>query len=237
MSSSPSRRFPVAVNAEALALAWARQEAAQAGSVVIVDHEISPRGRLGRLWPHPAERTAVLAAVWRPTLDAERADLVWLAASLGLLTAARSLVAAEVGLWWPDGIVTEDTRRFGEVRAEIQLGPGRVVSAVVTARLHLDHLGLPDRDDVLAAMIEGLEEGALTLDAEQDAVCSAYVASHLLTGRIVTARLLPRGAVRGTVGGVDDHGRLELVSSTGLVERVPVDNLDRLEIATPLMRS
>jgi len=225
------RRFAVAINAETLALAWARQEAAPAGSVVVVDHEISPRGRLGRLWPQPPERTAVLAIVWRPALDANQADLVWLGASLGLLAAARSIAAGrEMGLRWPDALVDAGERRLGEVRAEAQLGPGRVTSAVVTARLDLDELGHPDRDAVIAAMVEGLAAGAAELAADADGTRASYADACILTGRRVIARLLPRGTARGTVHGVDANGRLELVSSTGFVERVPVDNLDRLEM-------
>lgn len=229
--SEPHRRFPVAVNAEVLALAWARQEDAPAGAVVVVDHEISPRGRLGRLWPHPADRTAVLATVWRPDLSAKAADLVWLGASLGLLAAAESLAGGDsLGLWWPDGLVA-DERRIGEVRAEVQLGPGRVSSAIVTARIDLDAVGCSDRDAALAAMVDGLGTGAGQLDTEPDTVRAAYVERCVLTGRRVKARLLPRGEARGTAHGVDASGRLELVSATGLVERVSVDRLDRLEVS------
>ncbi len=231
MNDTSRRRFAVAVNAEALALAWARQESAPAGAVVVVDHEISPRGRLGRLWPHPPERTAVLAVVWRPALDADQADLVWLAASLGLLAAVRPLTGgADMGLCWPDALVDANEGRVGEVRAEVQLGPGRVTLAVVTGRLYLEALAGCDRGVAVAAMIAGFEAGAGHLRAGADAVRATYEDSCVLTGRRMTARLLPRGAVRGTMRGVDIHGRLELVSSTGLVERVPVDTLDRIDV-------
>jgi len=231
MTDAGSRRFRVAINAEALALAWARQEAAPAGAVVVVEHEISPRGRLGRLWPHPPERTAVLAVVWRPDLGADQADLVWPAASLGLLAAARSLAAdPSMGLHWPDALVDVDARRIGEVRAETQLQPGRVASTVVTARLDLAALGRPGRDTAIAAMVEGLATAADQLGADIDGVRVAYTEACVLTGRRVVARLLPRGTARGSARGVDDHGRMELVSSTGFVERIQVDTLDRLEL-------
>ena len=232
MNSPPQRRFQVGINAETLALAWARQEAAPHGAIVIVDHEISPRGRLGRLWPHPADRTAVLASVWRPSLDAASADLVWLAASLGLLSAARSLDGTRpLALWWPDGLVDAEDRWVGEVRAEVQLAPGRVTSAVVTARLDLAAMGEPDRDTVTTALIAGLGMGAGHLDGNDEQLCASYGDSCRLTGRRITARLLPRGAARGRARGVDGRGSLELVSTTGLVERVPVDSLDHIELS------
>lgn len=232
MSNDSQRRFAVAINAEALALAWARQESGPAGSVVVVDHEISPRGRLGRLWPHPAERTAVVAMVWRPDLTADQADLVWLGASLGLLAAARQVAgdSAMCGLSWPDVLVDADEQRVGEVRAEVQLGPGRVTSAVVTARLDVAALGALDRDAVLDAMIDGLGAGAAELATGVDRLRETYRSCCVLTGRRVTARLLPRGVARGTVRGVDASGRLELVSSTGLVEPIAVVSFDRLDV-------
>ncbi|MGI9051184.1 MAG: hypothetical protein ACR2HQ_00795 [Ilumatobacteraceae bacterium] len=231
MTNAAHRRYRVAINAETLALAWARQEGAPAGSVVVVDHEISPRGRHGRLWPHQPQRTAVLAMVWRPAIDADRADLVWLAASLGLLAAARSIVSGtDIGLSWPDALVDPHGERLGEVRAEVQLGPGRVTSAVVTARFDVQALGIVDRDAAVAAMVAGLDVGASHLATGVDVVCAVYSEACVLTGRRVVARLLPRGTARGTVRGVDPHGQLELESATGFVERVSVDSLDHLEV-------
>jgi len=226
------RRFPVAVNAEAMALAWTRQEAAGAGAVVVVDHEISPRGRLGRLWPHPQERTAVLAMVWRPALPAEAADVIWLAASLGLLSGAVAVDANdELALWWPDAVVDPAGERVGEVKAEVQLGPGRVTSAVVTGRLDIAALGAIDREVALPAIASGLHAAALQLDEDPDGVRSTYAERSFLTGRRVVAHLLPRGEARGTVRSLDARGRLELVSSTGLVENVPIVGLDRITVS------
>lgn len=231
--SDAHRHFEVAVNAEALALAWARQESAPTGAVVTVDHEISPRGRLGRLWPQSQERTAVLAMVWRPTLRAEEADLVWAAASLGLLGAARALLGGRTaGTWWPETVVDASERRIGELRAEVQLGPGRVSSAVITARLDLEALPGVDRNAATTEMIGGLRNGIEHLNGGLDELRASYSRSCVLIGRRVTARMLPRGAVRGAVRGIDELGRLQLVSATGLVECVPVVSFDRIDIVT-----
>ncbi len=225
------RRFPVAINAEALALAWIRQEAAPTGAIVVPDHEVSPRGRLGRLWTHPQEGTAVLAMVWRPDLDADRADLVWLAASLGLLAGARALTGnPALGLWWPDRLVDAGEDEVGQIRAEVQLGPGRVTSTVVTARLDLAALGNFDRSTATVAMTDGLLDAMRLCDGDSEALCEAYRVSCVLSGRRVVAQLLPRGTARGTVRGFDVLGRLELASTTGLVERIPLDNLNELEL-------
>ncbi len=226
------RRFPVAINAEALALAWIRQEGAPTGAIVVPDHEVSPRGRHGRLWTHPQERTAVLAMVWRPDLDAAGADLVWLAAGLGLLAAARALTGnPALGLWWPDQLVDAGEDEIGQVRAEVQLGPGRVASAVVTARLDLEVLGVVDREVAVNAMTQGLLEAMGLVDGDPSRLLDRYRAACVLTGRRIVAGLLPRGTARGTVAGFDALGRLELASTSGLVERIPLDNFDQLQVS------
>lgn len=223
-----SRHFPVAVSAEALALAWARREGAPAGCTVVVDHEISPRGRLGRLWPHPAERTAVLAMVWRPGIAPEAADLVWSAASLGLSHAADVLTAAATKVSWPDEVVDDAGRLVGAVRAEVQLGPGQVTSAIVTARLDLDRLDGRSRDAALAAIATGLADAADELGSDPASVRAAVDERSALRGRRLIAHLLPKGEVRGRAGGIDERGALDLVSSTGLHQRVPIAGFDRL---------
>lgn len=230
--TTPGRRhYSVGLSAEVQALAWARREAATAGSVVIVDHEISPRGRLGRLWPHPPERTAVLAMVWRPVLPPEETDLVWAAASLGLLSALEHLVEGdEPRLRWPDEVLDGGgCRLLGAVRAEVQLGPGRVTSAVITGRVDLESIPA-QRMEVLDAVEIALAAAAGDLDLDPAGVRSACAERSVLVGRRVIAHLLPRGEVRGVALGVDAKGGLELESSTGLRQRVPIVGLDRLTV-------
>ncbi|HWI04298.1 MAG TPA: hypothetical protein VNT52_10840, partial [Acidimicrobiales bacterium] len=59
----PMRRFPVAVSAEAMALAWANQEDAPQGATVVVEHEIRAGGLHGRLWEVPATDSLACSVV------------------------------------------------------------------------------------------------------------------------------------------------------------------------------
>ena len=228
--AAPRRHYPVAVNVEALALAWARQDSAPAGAVVVTDHEISPRGRLGRLWAQTSDRTATLAMVWRPHLPSDTADLIWSAASLGVLRAIEHLTDFEPRLVWPDGIVDHAGALMGAVKAEIQLGRGGVTSAIVTARVDLDMLNDPARAHVLSALEAGLAETAAKLDAEPERSLAAYNDCSALIGFPVVIRTLPRGQIRGTIEGVDAKGALQIVSITGLRQRVPIVVFDQLMI-------
>lgn len=229
----PRRHFAVAVNAESLALAWARQEAAPVGATVTVDHEISPRGRLGRLWDQAADKSAILAMVWRPTLAVDASDLVWSAASLGLLRAIERTGVTGARLQWPDKVVDESYQLLGAVKAEIQLGPGRVDSAIITARVDLDLIGRPTRSSVLEALAEVLAAAAAQLDKEPDALRGECNERCALTGRDVIAYLLPRGEIRGVAGGVDSVGALVVRSATGLRQVVPILGLDRIALGRP----
>lgn len=228
----PVRRFPVAVSAEAQALAWARQEGAPHGAAVVVDHEVSPRGRAGRVWWAPAETTLACALVLRPALSAEEGDAVWLAGGLAVARAAEAVVGRPVATWWPDLVVDPATGQpVATVKAEVQLGPGEVRSAVVTLRFDLERLGIDAarRDDLLEALLEAFEEAEL---GDGAAVAAVYERRCRLVGERVKVTLRPKGETRGVASRVDGKARLVLESPTGMVERIAVDTLGDLELVS-----
>lgn len=229
----PVRHFPVAVSAEALALAWARQEEAPQGATVMVDREISPLARLGRLWGSPPEATLACAVVLRPRLTVEEADAAWLVAALAGAEGAEAASGMTVQTWWPDQLVDPDGGdSVGTTKAEVQLGPGQVKSAVVTIRLDLSKLGLErsQRDGLLEAVLTALDQRCAQLGEGTAAVAEAYQQRCRLMGQRVRVRLMPKGETRGTVSAVSGNARLELRSPTGMVERLGIDQLRELEV-------
>ncbi|MDP8991994.1 MAG: hypothetical protein M3N31_02925 [Actinomycetota bacterium] len=228
------RHFQVAISAGAQALAWARQEEAPHGATVVVDREISPLGLRGRMWHAPAESTLACAVVLRPPVPAEEGDSAWLVGALGALQGAEAATGAALSTWWPDTVIDADS---GEpvvgIKAEVQLGPGQVRSAVVTQRFDLERLGIDParRDELLEAVVTALDGAgeALGGDGGTGDVAAAYEGRCALMGRRVKIRLLPRGESRGVVAGVDRTARLELKSPTGMVERVTIDMFRELE--------
>jgi len=229
----PVRRFPLAISASALALAWARQEEGPAGATVVVDREVSPLGRIGKPWLQDPDSSLVCAVVLRPPLAAEEADAVWLIGGLGAAEAAESVAGMEVGTWWPDDAVEAKTlERVATMKSEVQLGPGRVRTAVVTFRFDLQRLGIGSegRNPLLKALLASLDATAAILDEGGSRVlATAYQDRCLLLGRRVKIDLLPKGTTRGTAARMDRLGRLELESSTGMVERIGIDTLRSLE--------
>ena len=236
----PFRHFKVAISAGTQALAWARQEDAPGGATVVADVEVSPLGFRGRIWHAPAEATLACAMVLRPQLPAEEGDLTWLLAAVGALNGAEAVSGRSLAACWPDTVVdaqnldAESQEPVVGVRAEIQLGPGTVRSAVISLRFDLPRLGLgPDRrDDLLEAVVNALGAASDSLAGEDGAasLAAAYGQRCAQLDRRVKIQLLPKGEVRGVVGGVDHTARLMLRSPADVVEHVTIDMVRELQV-------
>lgn len=226
------RHYRMGVSGAALALAWARQENAPDGATVVVEREVSPLGRLGKMWSVPPESTLSIAVVMRPPLSVEEADATWLLAGVAAAEGAEAASGRKLATWWPDLVVDAETdEQVGALKVEIQLGPGKVRSAVASIRLDLEKLGLgiDGRDAVLEAVLAAFDRASATLGEGSAGVAAAYDGRCGLLGRRVKLRLLPKGETRGVARRVDRSARLELESATGMVQKVAIDNLRELE--------
>lgn len=226
----PMRMFPVAVSSEAMALAWANQEEAPQGATVVVDHEIRASGLHGRLWKVPSADSLACSVVLRPTVAVEDADSAWLVAALAAAVGAQAVTGRELSTWWPDSVVDASREQVAAVRAEVQLGPGRVKSIVVTLRFDLPKLGLdPSRkDELLEAVVHAVDDAAEEFSS--GGAAAAYEARCALLGHRVVIRLLPKGETRGTARRVDRGARLGLESGSGLIEKITVDQVREMKI-------
>lgn len=229
----PMRLFPVAVSSEAMALSWANQEDAPQGATVVVDHEIRASGLHGRMWTVPAVDSLACSVVLRPVLKMEEADSAWLVAALAAAEGAQQVSGRELSTWWPDSVVDAATReQVAAVRAEIQLGPGRVKSVVITLRFDLPGLGLDAsrKDELLEAVVLAVDAACEELAGGAVGAAAAYEKRCALLGNRLLIRLLPKGETRGTARRIDRAARLELESPSGLVERITVDQVRDMKI-------
>ena len=229
----PFRHFPVAVSAGAMGLAWSRQEEAPHGACVLVDYEINALGRLGAPWETPAADTLSFAVVLRPTLEVDDADLPWLLGGLGVSRGVESYTGSKTATVWPDLVVEPSSgRTIASLLAEAQLAPGRVRAAVVTVRIDLAAAGVErDRgDELLSAVLESIDDVCEACGEDRASVAAGYEARSALIGRRAKVRLRPHGETRAEIAGFDLHGRLELRSATGMVERITVDMLRDMEL-------
>ncbi|MGI8808238.1 MAG: hypothetical protein ACR2KK_10420 [Acidimicrobiales bacterium] len=229
----PMRLFPVAVSSEAMALAWANQEDAPQGATVVVDHEIRASGLHGRLWTVPAVDSLACSIVLRPALKMEEADCCWLVAAWAAAEGAEAVSGRTLSTWWPDSVVDSDTRQqVSAVRAEIQLGPGRVKSVVITLRFDLPGLGLDAsrKDELLESVVHAVDAASDELAGGAAGAAAAYEKRCALLGNRLMIRLLPKGETRGTARRIDRAARLELESPSGLIEKIGVDQVRDMKI-------
>lgn len=227
------RHFPVAVSAEAMAMAWANKEDAPEGAAVVVDAEIGARGLHGRVWSVPGPDSLVCSVVLRPALSVEEGNVMWLAAGLAAARAAEAATGADMNTWWPDSVTPAGARDVvSAVRAEVQLGPGKVKNAVITLRFDLPTLGIPmeRKDQLLEAALSSVDEVAGELEEGPVAVAAAYEKRCAVLGNRVRIELLPKGETRGVAKGVTRTALLELESHSGIVERIGVDQLRTLHV-------
>lgn len=238
----PLRHYPLALTTEALALAWARREAAPEGALVVADQEVSPRGRRGPAWTVFPGQGLYASLVLRPGLPPQGEGLLHLLASLAVAEGLERAAGVRCTLKWPDDVTIGGAKVAG-IKAEAQLGPGRIDSAVVTFRVNvavpLEALSrvegaatslfaatgsAPSRWEVMAHILAALHERY-----EHDVVelLAAYSERCSTLGSPVRALLLPRGEVSGTAEAVDAAGAL-VVAGHG---PVTIARLKRLEPA------
>ncbi len=229
----PMRVFQVAVSSEAMALSWANQEDAPQGATVVVDHEIRASGLHGRLWEVPAVDSLACSIVLRPALKMEEADSAWLVAAWAAAEGAQAVSGRELATWWPDSVVDAASReQVAAVRAEIQLGPGRVKSVVITLRFNLPALGLDAsrKDALLEAVTAAVDAACEELAAGAAGAAAAYEKRCALLGNRLLIRLLPKGETRGTARRIDRNARLELESASGMIEKITVDQIRDMKV-------
>ena len=100
------------------------------GLVAVADHQAAGRGRRGRTW-EAAPGTSLLASVLlRPTLPADRLQVLTMAAGVALAEAVEATFAVVGALKWPNDLVVGD-RKLAGLLAEADLGGDGSVRAVV----------------------------------------------------------------------------------------------------------
>jgi biotin-(acetyl-CoA carboxylase) ligase len=209
--SALRRDAVVALSVDALAGAWARQEGAPSGAVQTAEQEIAARLRGGVEW-RVSPATAV-AMVVRPSLPAERGDLVWIAGTLAAARAVAELRGEAATPWWPDRVAV-DGRVLDDVAvgAHVHLGPGIVDHALLVVRV--------GRASAEEAVIDAMTAVLPLLDEPEALLAELRAVEGWRRQALV--RLASRSESRGEIAGVDDTGGLELRSPSGMVERFAV---------------
>ena len=211
--------------------------AAGTASVVLAEHQTGGRGRRGRGWIAPPGGAICLSLAWQ--YADMPADLAALSLIVGLCAsdALRALGIADVGLKWPNDLVTGQGKLGGiliEMRAEaggpvhVVIGIGLNVLLDDEARAAIQAAGnvaddmrarggpVPDRNRVVAELLARLVpalEGFPRLGLKP--WLESWHANDALFGREV--RVENAGAIsRGVARGIDAHGALLVENPDGV---------------------
>lgn len=216
---------------------------APAGSVVVADEQHAGRGRRGRLWLSSPERALTFSLLWRTRRSAIELGGLSLAVGVAIAEALENLGAENLALKWPNDVLLKQGEAFSKLAGIlIELSSERRGTQVclgiglnllppegdfpqAVAGLNQAMSTLPDRHDVLAALLLALQQqlDRFAVDGFAGAK-SAWLARHAWQDKSV--QLLAEGEqVRcGRCCGVDDDGALLLDCGQGL-ERILAGDL------------
>ncbi|PKF49142.1 bifunctional biotin--[acetyl-CoA-carboxylase] ligase/biotin operon repressor BirA [Enterovibrio nigricans] len=204
----------------------------ESGTACLAEYQQSGRGRRGRAWFSPFGANLYLSMYWR--LDAGMAAAMGLSLVVGVSMAEtlNQLGAKNVRVKWPNdlywndrklaGILVEMTGQAGDA-AHLVIGMGLNVSMPETdavdqvwANLKDACNPLPDKNDLAAALINGVTEALLQYE---DVGMAGFVAKwdkyDNFNGRAVKL-LMGERVVKGVARGINEQGALMLETELGI---------------------
>lgn len=207
---------------------------AEAGLVIVAEHQTSGRGRLDRTWEVPPRAALTFSVLARP--DVEPAAWPWIPLLTGYAVhAALDDRADGIGLKWPNDIVVETPdgplKLAGILveRVETPTGPAAVLGIGINVHQAPDELpiadatsleqlieGIPDRTEVLSTVLASLDT-LLPLLEDTDALRRAYAGECVTLGKTVRVDVPAGEPLSGTAVDIDAGGRLVVQTASGEV--------------------
>lgn len=220
---------------------------AEAGLVIVAEHQTSGRGRLDRSWEVPPRAALTFSVLVRPEIDP--AAWPWLPLLTGYAVhAAIDDRADGIGLKWPNDIIVETVdgplKLAGILveRVDTPTGPAAVLGVGINVHQTPEELpielatsleqlveGVPDRTEVLATVLSSLD-ALLPLVEDTDALRRAYAGECVTLGKSVRVDVPAGEPLLGTAVDIDAGGRLIVDTATG---EVPVGAGDVIHVRVP----
>lgn len=212
------------------------QNGAQSGTVCIAEYQTAGRGRRGRQWVSPYGRNLYLSMLWH--FDAGPASLggLSLATGIAVLNAIKKAGVAQVGLKWPNDIVSGGAK-LGGVLVEISGEAAGPCCAIIGIGINVDMpeesasgvdrpwtdlctvaRGPVSRNELVAGLLNELAATMQEYDRHGvGAFIDEWVRHDILLGKPVELHM-SREVICGYAGGIDGEGAL-LVEVQGEVRR------------------
>jgi BirA family biotin operon repressor/biotin-[acetyl-CoA-carboxylase] ligase len=201
---------------------------------VVADHQSAGRGRRGRTWLSPPGRNLMVSIGILPRLEPSRAGLLGIAAAVAVRDACAAAVPGqEVGLRWPNDVVSADRRKLAGLLVETTLVGDRIGRAVIGVGINANwrRKEMPpeiahratsladlrgaevDRVELLAGLLERLDREVANLEAGGSPV-ERFREASVLDGREVLVEVGDR-SLGGRAAGLADDGALLLDTPAG----------------------
>ena len=214
------------------------ERGAPAGSVIVADQQMAGRGRRGRQWLSAPAASLTFSLLWRFEGSAAHLSGLSLAIGVGLARALERLGAQGICLKWPNDVLLrkgDDYAKLAGILIELSsdrrgtqaiIGIGLILHAPTddlpqpAAGLSQAMNQLPDRHDILAALLAALAETLDTFAVDGfSSLKTDWQTHHAWQGESV--ELLENGEqqLSGLCLGVDDDGAL-LVETTAGIQHV-----------------
>ncbi len=116
-----------------------------AGLVLVTDHQVAGRGRLGRTWTAPAGTSVALSVLLRPQRDPAAWTWLPLLAGLAVAEGLRAIADVPAVLKWPNDVLVDDAKICGILaeRVDSPIGPACVLGLGVNVHLTAEQLPVP----------------------------------------------------------------------------------------------
>ncbi|MGV8845680.1 biotin--[acetyl-CoA-carboxylase] ligase [Tessaracoccus sp.] len=201
------------------------------GRVLIASEQTAGRGRLDRTWVSPRGASLSLSMLLRPEPDFLRWG--WLSLLTGMAVASALCDTApdptRVELKWPNDVLIDGGKVCGILseRVEHPTGARAVVGLGLNLELRRNELPVPsatslslegfpiDREQIVAGVLRHMErlyrrwQDTGSLEDEYRARCTSV-------GSDLSITVAPETVVQGRGHGVDEFGRLQVATATGI---------------------
>lgn len=192
--------YPTVVSTEAVALTRARSGAPE-GSLVVAEHQVSPRLRPGRIGPIDDGEGLSFSLLLRPQVAPLRGGWLYLVAT----TAVVDILGADAAVEWPDEVY-----RGERLAATVSVHLEATVRGLEWALVSVMARAPQPRVEFLGSLVEAIEA---RYHMPPESLVAEWVPRCRTLGRAVAVSLYPVGAGRpivGTAVGVRPNGALML---------------------------
>lgn len=194
--------------------------------IVVADHQQAGRGRLDRGWVTPPGAALTFSAVFDPVVEPEWWPVVPLVAGYAV---ARAL-GAGASLKWPNDVLIGERKVCGILVERVNTRPPMVVIGIgINVDQTAEELPVPsatslalegralDRTQLFGDVVSSLRSSLGAFASSPKSFVDQYRGLSATLDRDVRVELPGDRTVDGRVLDVDDHGRLQLQTSEGLL--------------------